>query len=91
MIKENVRKGMVLYYARILKAVGIYEVSELQIRTVESDYFVGVDKRDKHAYLFSYNNLNKLIFSDRQECLDIVLDAEKNAPKISNEKEYEEY
>mgnify|MGYP007129110985 FL=1 len=45
----------------------------------------------KHVYLFSYNNLNKLIFSDRQECLDIVLDSEKNAPKISSEKEYEEY
>lgn len=42
MTKEDVRKGMVLYYARILKAVGIYEVSELLIRTVEDDYFVGV-------------------------------------------------
>lgn len=91
MTKEDIRKGMVLYYARILRPVGMYEVIELLIRTVEDDYFVGVDKRDKHAYLFSYNNLNKLIFSDRQECLDIVLDAEKNAPKISNEKEYEEY
>ena len=60
-------------------------------RELTKENFVGVDKRDKHAYLFSYNNLNKLIFSDRQECLDIVLDAEKNAPKISNEKEYEEY
>ena len=29
MTKEDVRKGMVLYYARILKAVGIYEVSGL--------------------------------------------------------------
>lgn len=91
MIKENVRKGMVLYYARILKAVGVYEVSELLIRTVEDDYFVGVDKHDKHAYLFSYSNLNRLIFSDRQESLDVVLDAEKNAPKVSNEKGYEEY
>lgn len=61
------------------------------IRTVEDDYFVGVDKRDKHVYLFSYNNLNQLIFNDRQKCLDTVLDSEKNAPKISSEKEYEEY
>lgn len=91
MTKEDVRKGMVLYYARILKAVGIYEVSELLIRTVEDDYFVGVDKRDKHVYLFSYNNLNQLIFNDRQKCLDTVLDSEKNAPKISSEKQYEEY
>lgn len=47
------------------------------------------------AYLNGYQgsipNTAKLIFSDRQECLDIVLDSEKNAPKISSEKEYEEY
>ena len=91
MTKEDIRKGVVLYYARILRPAGMYEVIELLTRTVEDDYFVGVDKHDKHAYLFSYNNLNKLIFSDRQECLDVVLDAEKNAPKVSNEKEYEEY
>lgn len=91
MTKEDIRKGVVLYYARILRLVGMYEVIELLIRTVEDDYFVGVDKHDKHAYLFSYSNLNKLIFNNRQKCLDIVLDAEKNAPKVSNEKEYGEY
>ena len=91
MTKEDIKKGIVVYFARILRQVGTYEIIELLIRTVEDDYFVGVDKRDKHVYLFSYNNLNKLIFSDRQECLDIVLDSEKNAPKISSEKEYEEY
>lgn len=91
MTKEDIKKGIVVYYARILRQVGTYEIIELLIRTVEDDYFVGVDKRDKHVYLFSYSNLNKLIFSDRQECLDIVLDSEKNAPKISSEKEYEEY
>ena len=91
MNKEDIRKGIIVYYARILKQTSIYEVCELYIRTVEDDYFVGTDKHDKHAYIFSYNALNKYIFKERKTCLKTVLAAEKNAPKISLETDYEEY
>lgn len=89
--KKILKGGKIVYYARILRPVGIYEVIELFIRTVDDDYFVGIDKHDKHAYLFLYDSLNELIFDNRQECLDVVLEAENNAPKVSDEKEYEEY
>ena len=82
MNKTDIQKGKMVYYARMLKPVGIYEVCDLYVRTVRDD---------KHAYLFSYNKLDKTIFKTRQECLDTVLEAEKNAPKISDEQEYEEY
>lgn len=52
MNKTDVQKGKMVYYARMLKPVGIYEVCDLYVRTVRDDYFVGTDKRDKHAYLF---------------------------------------
>lgn len=91
MTKADIKKNKIVYYARILKPVGIYEVCELSVRTVHEDYFVGTDKRDKHAYLFSYNKLDKLVFESRQECLNLVKQAEKNAPKVSDEQEYEEY
>lgn len=81
MTKEDIRKGVVLY-ARMLKKTSVYEVCELSVRTVEDDYFVGTDKHDKHAYLFSYNTLDKTIFLSRTKCLDVVLDAEKNAPRL---------
>lgn len=88
MNKTDIQKGKMVYYARMLNPVGIYEVCDLYVRTVRDDYFVGTDKRDKHAYLFSYNKLDKTIFKTRQ---DTVLEAEKNVPKISDEQEYEEY
>ena len=53
MNKTDIQKGKMVYYARMLKPVGIYEVCDLYVRTVRDDYFVGTDKRDKHAYLFS--------------------------------------
>lgn len=52
MNKTDIQKGKMVYYARMLKPVGIYEVCDLYVRTVRDDYFVGTDKRDKHAYLF---------------------------------------
>lgn len=91
MTKEDIQKGNIVYYTRILPRVGIYDLCELKIRTVEETYFCGSDKHDKHAYLFGYNSLNKTIFTDRKEALSVIHNAEKKAPKVSNEKEYEEY
>lgn len=88
---DDIKKGDIVYYARILPPVGIYEVCELMIRSLYDDCFVGVDKRDKHSYSFSYNRLNDIVFSDRKVCLQKVIEAEKNAPQVSDEREYEEY
>lgn len=79
-----------VYYARILDQVVTYEICELRIRTIEDDYFVGIDKRDKHAYLFSNDELNKKVFYNRSDALRIVKEAEKNKRVISNETYYEE-
>ena len=80
-----------VYYARIIPTTGIYEVCELHIRTVEDDYFVGIDKRDKHAYLFGYNAIDDTVFADRKNALKKVRDAEKNKVEVSEETYCEEY
>lgn len=84
------KKGQIIYYARIMPTVGIYEILELKLRTVTDDYFVGVEKRDKHAYLFSYAALDKYIFINRQDALKLVKEAEKNKKEISTETYYED-
>ena len=59
---------------------------------MEKDYFVGIDKADKHAYMFSYNDINKTVFMKRKTALDIVNEALKNRRKdLSDKKYYEEY
>ena len=83
--------GDIVYYARIMPTLGIYDVCELKIRTVADTYFVGTDKRDKRAYLFSYNAVGKCIFSNRKDAVEKAIAAEENSPKISKETYYEEY
>ena len=83
--------GDIVYYARIMPTLGIYDVCELKIRTVADTYFVGTDKRDKRAYLFSYNAVGKCIFSNRKDAIEKVITAEESSPKVSKETYYEEY
>ena len=83
--------GDIVYYARIMPTLGIYDVCELKIRTVTDTYFVGMDKRDKRAYLFSYNAVGKYIFSNRKDAVEKVIVTEENSPKVSKETYYEEY
>ena len=58
---------------------------------IPNTWFVGIDKRDKHAYMFNYSDLNTILFAERKDALDKVKAAEKNKIKISEETDYEEY
>lgn len=68
----NLHKGSVVYYARLIPKNHVYEVCELKIRTVEETWFVGVDKRDKHAYLLNTADINQTDFEKRQDALSLV-------------------
>ena len=88
---EIYKIGNTIYYARIMPTLGTYDVCELKIRTVTDAYFVGMDKRDKRAYLFSYNAVGKCIFSNRKDAVEKAIATEENSPKVSKETYYEEY
>lgn len=88
---SDLKRKDIIYYARIIPASSIYDVCELILRTVESNWFVGIDKRDKRAYIFNDSDINKIVFKNRKDALKKVLEAEANKKYISNETYYEEY
>ena len=89
---SRLKKKDRVYFARILPTSGMYDVIELIIRTVEDTWFVGIDKRDKHAYLFYETDIDKTIFIERNKALEKVKYAEsKRKDVISDETYYEEY
>lgn len=73
----NLNRKDKVYYARIIPASGTYEICELIVRTVMDDWFVGIDKQDKHAYLFNYDKLNKTVFFNRKDALNKVKQVER--------------
>lgn len=88
---SELKKNQVVFYTRIIPASGIYDVLELKVRTVEEDWFVGIEKRDKQAFLFHDNAINKTIFTDRKKALEIAKSAEANKKETSEETYYEEF
>lgn len=92
MNKEDLRKSMTLYYARIMPKVAVYEVDEVSVRTIEDTYFVATEKQTKRAFPFAYKDLDEIVFKDRKDALNKVKEAEKHKTKIvSEETYYEEY
>ena len=95
MTKETDTKGIkpknIVYYARIMPKLGIYDVHDLKVRSTEDTYFVGVDVRSKHSFIFSYKDIGKAIFLNREDAVTKAHEAEKSRPKASTETYYEEY
>lgn len=88
---HNIKRGDKMYITRIMPTLGIYDLCELTIRTIGENYFVGIDKHDKRARLFSPSDIDSIVFSNRKDALMKIKEAEKHKQKVSEEKYYEEY
>lgn len=83
MEENDLKVKDIVFFARILPDLGIYEVCELKIRAVHDTWFSAVEKRTKRSYLYNYSEFGKTIFKDRDKALSLVLDAELNNKKAS--------
>ena len=88
---DKIKKGTVMYYARISHNLGMYELCELKVRSVYDTYFVALENRTKIAFLFGYTLIGETVFFNRKEALEKVREAEKDKREISTERYYEEY
>lgn len=82
-MSELKRKDKV-YYAKIIPSLSTYDVCDLIVRTVEENWFVGIDNQDKHAYLFNDSDINKVVFKNRKDALNKVKLAELNKKESDN-------
>jgi hypothetical protein len=88
----KIKKGMTVYYSQCMPNVGVFDLLELTVRTVEDTWFVGIEKKDRQALLFSMKDIDKCIFFDRKDALMTVKEAEENCKrKFTEEKLEEEY
>ena len=91
-MNKEIKKGTVMYYARIAHNLGMYELCELKVRSVYDTYFVALENRTKRAFPFAYSLIGDVVFLNRRDALDKVREAERNKPKnVSTETYYEEY
>ena len=90
MEERIIKKGDVVYYAQCLEQVGVFEILELTVRTVEDNWYVGIEKKEKQAHLFFAKDIDKCIFFDRKDALMTVKEAESNCKRKFTEEKDEE-
>lgn len=78
----QLNKGDKVYYARIMPKIGVYEVYDLTVRTVTDTWFVGIDKKDKRAFLLDIDSIGEIVFFDRRDAVNEAKEAEKKYPKF---------
>ena len=82
--------GERIFFARAVPMCDIYEVIELNVRTVKDNWFVGVDVETRQAFPFDVSDIGALIFSTQKEAENIVKAAkkkygERKLTKVTNE------
>ena len=92
--KKLYKKGDVIYYLRIIVNLGINEIIESKLRTVENDYMVASGAKDKQA-IYIGRVAKDFVFTDRKLALKEskkhhVRKVTKEVNNINKEEEYNE-
>ena len=61
-----------MYYARMQPTLGVYDLCEVVVMIVNSNWFSAMDKIDKRIYLFSTKDIDMRVFDDRESALSII-------------------
>lgn len=69
-MRLNLKKNDKIFYLRKIPEQDINEILRLTLRTVGEDYFVGIEEKEKHAFLFHYKDIGELVFPTYGEALE---------------------
>lgn len=65
-----------VYWTRISKKLGVYELLDLTIRTIKDSWISTYEDRTKQSYIFSKKDIGRIIFTNRNEALNILKERE---------------
>jgi hypothetical protein len=64
---DEYRVGDIIYYLRVMPNLGVNEIIECMLRTVESDYMVGVSSDPSKQVIMMNRSANRLIFKESKK------------------------
>ena len=77
LIYEQLKKNDIVYYVRALKSVDYYELLELKVVNIYSDYCTATESKTKQTFLFTKNHAEKVLYIDRKKALHDLKELEK--------------
>lgn len=78
---DELEKGDIVYWVRILKDIEDFKIYKMKLRTVESTYCVGVDSTTKFAKDFSPKDIEENVFKDIKLAQEYLKEKKKERKK----------
>lgn len=81
LVYEKLKKNDVVHYLRVLKGADCYEVLELKIVNVYSDYCSATESKSKQTFIFNRSRAEELLYLDRKKALHDLKGLQKKGKK----------
>lgn len=81
---ENLGKGDIVFFSRILPKNNYYKVLDLKIVSIHDDYCTGTDLKTKQTYPLDKELAEKALFYNKSEALNFINLAKKQIGKDGN-------
>lgn len=82
---DELEKGDIVYWVRILKDIEDFKIYKMKLRTVEPTYCVGVDSTTKFAKDFRPKDIEEFVFKDIKLAQDYLKEKKKERRKKNGE------
>ena len=66
----TLKKDDIVYFSHVLPKLSIYEVLEVQVRTIGSDWFVAINTKNNNVYAFTEDDKGKKVFKTYEEAYE---------------------
>lgn len=78
MTKDDLKKGKLVYWVRVVPRCQIFDVIDMKVRTVTDDYFTACYTEGLgQTQLFNFSDIDHIVFESRAEAIEICSDREE--------------
>lgn len=81
LVYEKLKKNDVVYYVRALKNADCYDLLELKVVNVYSEYCSATESKSKQTFIFNRSKAEELLYVDRKKGLHDLKELEKKGKK----------
>lgn len=78
---EKLKRGDIVHYVRVLYSAGCYDLLELKVVNVYSEYCSATESKSKQTFIFSRSRAEELLYLDRKKALYDLKELEKKGKR----------
>lgn len=78
---EKLKRGDIVHYVRVLYSADCYDLLELKVVNVYSEYCSATESKSKQTFIFNRSKAEELLYIDRKKALHDLKELQKKGKK----------